>query len=117
MIIGAPGVFNWKGAVIRISDYYLNTSSGIKSRRKRQDNTLDLYKFDEKFIPDVAKISQLEPSGYFGIDLHAFFFNLKKTTEFFQHLLRFEQATRFLRESSTKMESYSTSLALHVQPT
>lgn len=69
MIIGAPGVFNWKGAVIRISDYYLNTSSGIKSRRKRQDNTLDLYKFEEKFIPDVAKISQLEPSGYFGIDL------------------------------------------------
>lgn len=65
MIIGAPGVYKWTGAVIRVSDYIPNTSSGVPSRRKRQE-AQDVIEFGQTIVPDVAKISRLEPNDYFG---------------------------------------------------
>lgn len=47
MLIGAPGVYNWTGTVIRIND--ANS------------------KFDNTFVANTAKIAKLQPNDYFGI--------------------------------------------------
>jgi hypothetical protein len=65
MIIGAPGVFKWTGAVIRVSDYSPDNPSGVPSRRKRQD-TQDIIEFGDTLVSNSAKISVLEPNDYFG---------------------------------------------------
>lgn len=65
MILGAPGVLKWTGAVIRVSDDLTNTPSGTPSRRKRQDNS-DVIEFGQMLISNVANVSQLEPNDYFG---------------------------------------------------
>lgn len=65
MIIGAPGVFKWTGAVIRVGDYFPNNPSGVPSRRKRQ-NVPDIIEFGDTFVSNSAKISRLEPNDYFG---------------------------------------------------
>lgn len=66
MIIGAPGVFGWTGAVIRVSDYVATSHSGIPSRKKRQDDS-GIIDFGESFVPNMAKTPQLGPNDYFGI--------------------------------------------------
>jgi hypothetical protein len=65
MIIGAPGVFKWTGAVIRVSDYSPDNPSPVPSRRKRQD-TQDIIEFGDTLVSNSAKISVLEPNDYFG---------------------------------------------------
>lgn len=65
MIIGAPGVFKWTGAVVRVSDYLPNSPSGVPSRKKRQDKQ-DIIEFGETTVSASAKISRLEPNDYFG---------------------------------------------------
>jgi hypothetical protein len=65
MIIGAPGIFKWTGAVIRVRDYLPSNPSGVPSRRKRQD-TQDIIEFGETLVSNSAKINQLEPNDYFG---------------------------------------------------
>lgn len=75
MIIGAPGVFKWTGAVVRVSDYLPNSPSGVPSRKKRQDKQ-DIIEFGETTVSASAKISRLEPNDYFGYSVHSgIFFN------------------------------------------
>lgn len=67
MIIGAPGVYAWTGAVIRVSDYLVFSPTGKPSRRKRQaGRRVGVIDFGETFVPDVSNIPQLRPNDYFG---------------------------------------------------
>ena len=64
MIIGAPGVFEWTGAVIRVSDDFQSNPTPKPSRRKRQDT--QVYEFAETLVSNSAQIKELEPNDYFG---------------------------------------------------
>lgn len=68
MIIGAPGVFNWKGSVIRIKDAS-DISPGIISRRRRrrQARTSDHQMFTTSFVLNphyTANIHDFDLMGY-----------------------------------------------------
>ena len=66
MIIGAPGVYNWTGTVIRVSDHVSTSTPGIPSRRKKRQDDEEVINFGEALVPEMEKISQFKPSDYFG---------------------------------------------------
>lgn len=67
VIMGAPGVFNWRGTVIRYKDPS-GIPDGIVSRRRRQ--TFDMYEearqFSNYFVPNPQRTHQAEDHGYLG---------------------------------------------------
>ncbi len=70
MIIGAPGVYGWTGAVIRMSDLILGDSPiGTPTRRRRRQSskgTKRVIEFGFPLISNAAQIPQLKPNDYFG---------------------------------------------------
>lgn len=67
MIIGAPGVYNWTGTVIRMRD--VRSSSFDNGRRRIRQSTWP--EFGDILVADASKISLLEPNSYFGYAIHS----------------------------------------------
>lgn len=68
MIIGAPGVFNWKGTVIRYKDVEPPVPGEIsKRRRRRQALISESQMFTSQFVPNpyfTAHIGDFDLMGY-----------------------------------------------------
>lgn len=62
MIIGAPGVYDWTGSVIRVSDYNFNGDSPINTRRRKRE----IIDFGSTVVANVSLMNQLQPYDYFG---------------------------------------------------
>ena len=63
IIMGAPGVYNWRGAVIRIEYRPFKINPGRPTRRKRQ---LSQPVEAVTSISDLTNVKQLEVHDYFG---------------------------------------------------
>lgn len=62
MIIGAPGVFDWTGTIIRVSDFYHDDDNAINTRRKKRG----IIPFGESVVANVSLLNQIQPYDYFG---------------------------------------------------
>lgn len=68
MIIGAPGVFDWTGSVIRVSDDSHMIDNPIPARRRR---SVDVIRFGRTVVGDVTQLNQLQPYDYFGYSVYS----------------------------------------------
>ncbi|KAG7165078.1 Integrin alpha-PS3-like [Homarus americanus] len=66
MIIGAPGVFNWQGSVIRMSDNTNSVPGEISRRRRRQSQIKESDMFDSSFVPNPYFTSVIEDFDLLG---------------------------------------------------
>jgi len=63
MLIGAPGVYNWTGTIIRIGGF---SSTFIDAAENRPSQSQSISGFGEKLILNVTRLPQFLPNGYLG---------------------------------------------------
>ncbi len=68
MIIGAPGVYSWKGSVIRLKNVDGRNILPPNQRRKRQSSARLLQVTQ---VADVKKQPEIDLYDYFGYSVHA----------------------------------------------
>nr|XP_027228582.1 integrin alpha-PS3-like [Penaeus vannamei] len=68
MIVGAPGVFNWQGTVIRFKDAGLPPIGEISRRRRRRRQTLvsEHQMFSSQFVPNPYYTSSIKDFDLLG---------------------------------------------------
>lgn len=67
MIVGAPGVYKWRGTIIRYKDTYMQHVGGIARRRRQTRGKIPEYQmFSRAFIPNPYYTSAMEDFDLMG---------------------------------------------------
>lgn len=72
MVIGAPGVYNWTGTIIRVGRFPSVFIDVAQSRRSAPGSrSRSVYAFGKARVFNVTQLPQFQPNGYFGDDRYA----------------------------------------------
>ncbi|XP_047495129.1 integrin alpha-PS3-like [Penaeus chinensis] len=67
MIVGAPGVYKWRGTIIRFKDTYIQHVGGIARRRRQTRRKIPEYQmFSREFVPNPYYTSAMEDFDLMG---------------------------------------------------
>ncbi|KAK7080194.1 hypothetical protein SK128_005032 [Halocaridina rubra] len=69
MIVGAPGVFNWQGSVVRFKDFDQSGPGSISSRRRRS------HRVRRQILPNFQFATSLVPNPYYTSAIRDFDLN------------------------------------------
>lgn len=70
MVIGAPGVYNWTGTIIRVGRFP-SVFIDVAQSRRSAPGSRSVYAFGKARVFNVTQLPQFQPNGYFGDDRYA----------------------------------------------